>query len=125
LSLESDNLYMEARPRVIRRYQTSEGFIPFDDWFRGLKDPIGKKAVTDRLRRVGLGTLGHTDNVGEGVQGFKIDVGPGYRVYFGQDGPVLVVLLCGGEKHGQQRDIVLAQNYWRDYKSRKPKETDK
>ena len=116
---------MEAHQRVIRRYQSAEGFIPFDDWFRDLKDPVGKKAVMDRLRRVGLGSLGHTDNVGEGVQGFKIDVGPGYRVYFGQDGSVLVVLLCGGEKHGQQRDIDLALSYWRDYKRRKQKEWSK
>jgi putative addiction module killer protein len=49
----------------------------------------------------------------------KVDVGPGYRVYFGQDGPVIVILLCGGEKHGQDRDMATAREYWKDYKNRK------
>ena len=89
------------------------------DWFHDLRDAIAKKAIVRRIRSVELGTLGHTDNMGEGVQGLKIDVGPGYRVYFGQDGSVIVILLCGGEKHLQERDGRLAREYWHDYKARK------
>ncbi len=110
---------MEAIPRKFEKYYTPEGRSPFDDWFHGLKDAFGKSQIIKRLQRVEAGTLGHTDNAGEGVQGLKIDVGPGYRVYFGQHGSVLVILLCGGEKHRQDRDMAIARSYWRDYKSRK------
>jgi len=110
---------MDAKPRVVTNYQTTDGKQPFRVLLRDLKDPKGKKAVIDRLLRVERGGLGHCDDVGEGVWGLKIDVGPGYRVYFGQDGPVIVVLLCGGEKHGQRRDIAIARAFWRNYKSRK------
>ena len=113
---------MEARPRVLINYQTADGKEPFDIWLDNLKDGKGKKAIVERLKRAGRGTLGHCDDVDEGVWGFKIDVGPGYRVYFGQDGLVLVILLCGGEKHGQQRDAAIARAFWRDYKARKRKE---
>ena len=112
---------MEARPRTLFEYQAANGEKPFRVWLDALKDAKAKKAIFDRLRRAQLGTLGHCDDVGEGVWGFKIDVGPGYRVYFGQDGPVLVILLLGGEKHGQQRDINQAKGYWQNYKARKGK----
>jgi putative addiction module killer protein len=110
---------MESKPRIVERYKKTDGRVPVDDWFHKLKDAKAKKAITDRLIRVELGSFGHVDNAGEGVLGLKIDVGPGYRVYFGQDGQVLVVLLCGGEKHGQDRDIATAKKYWADYKAQK------
>ncbi len=116
---------MEARPRVVINYQTAEGKEPFRIWFRDLNDAKGKKAIIDRLLRAERGTLGHCDDAGEGVWGFKIDVGPGYRVYFGQDGPVIVILLCGGEKHGQERDMAIARFFWRDHKSRKLERREK
>jgi len=119
---EGYNKGMEARPRTLFKYTTPTGEIPFSVWFSALRDGDAKTAIAKRLRRAEAGTLGHCDNVGEGVWGFKIDVGPGYRVYFGQDGPVLVILLCGGEKHGQQRDVNLALKFWSDYKKRKRKE---
>lgn len=110
---------MEATPRRFTKYTTRDGRVPFDDWFHGLRDSFGKGRIIKRLQKVEAGTLGDTDNAGEGVQGLKIHVGPGYRVYFGQDGPLIVILLCGGEKHGQDRDMATAREYWRDYKSRK------
>ena len=58
-------------------------------------------------------------SVGAGVSELRIDYGPGYRVYFGQDGHILVILLCGGTKKTQRKDIKLAQEYWQDYKRRK------
>lgn len=119
MSLVSDNWHMESRPRKVINYKTADGREPVAEWFRDLRDPIAKKAVDRRIRLARLGSLGYTDNMGEGVQGFKIDVGPGYRVYFGQDGPVIVILLCGGDKHTQDRDGRLARQYWKDYKAMK------
>ena len=55
--------------------------------------------------------------VGEGVSELRVDYGPGYRVYFGQKGRTLVVLLCGGDKRTQDRDIRLAKQYWREFKA--------
>ena len=62
-----------------------------------------------------LGNLGNIRSLGDGVSELKVDFGPGYRVYFGEDGPRVVVLLIGGDKGSQQRDIAKAKDYWRDY----------
>ena len=67
----------------------------------------------------GAGNLSNVKAVGQGVAEYRIDFGPGYRVYLGQDGDVLVILLGGGTKKGQNTDIQLAQQRWRDYKARK------
>lgn len=71
-----------------------------------------------RLDRVSLGNFGDCRNVGEGVQELRVDYGPGYRVYFGQEGTTIVLLLCGGDKGTQTRDIQIAQVYWREYRRR-------
>jgi len=64
--------------------------------------------------------------LGDGVWELKIDFGPGYRVYYGEDGPIIVVLLCGGDKGSQDRDIAKAKDYWRDYSQEEnPKKGDK
>jgi putative addiction module killer protein len=66
----------------------------------------------------GAGLLGDCKSVGEGVSEFRVDAGPGYRVYFGQDGRSTVVLLCGGSKARQRKDIACAKVFWKDYRSR-------
>ena len=71
-----------------------------------------------RLERVRLGNLGDWKAVGEGVSELRIEAGPGYRVYYGQDGKSIVILLCGGSKATQTRDIKHAKLYWQDYKRR-------
>jgi putative addiction module killer protein len=71
-----------------------------------------------RLNRIRLGNFGDCKAVAEGVMELRMDFGPGYRVYFGQDGDVLVILLCGGDKRTQMRDIVTAKQYWQSYKRR-------
>ena len=73
------------------------------------------------LARLEQGNLSNVKPVGEGVLEYRIDWGPGYRVYFGRDGDVLVILLTGGTKKRQQRDIDTAQNLWSDYKRRRPR----
>jgi putative addiction module killer protein len=110
---------MQAIPRKVINYHLSDGREPVKEWLLNLKDANGKAKIIDRLERLELGNLGKTEKAGDGVIELKINVGPGYRVYVYLDGPVLVVLLCGGEKHTQDWDIRLAKKYLADYKSSK------
>jgi len=105
---------VEVRPRKLRRYQDENREHPFDAWITGLKDKKGRGIIRNRLDRLEAGNMGDCDPVGEGVFEFKINFGPGYRVYFGEDGD-LVVLLWGGIKDTQRRDILTAKGFWRDY----------
>ncbi len=81
----------------------------FANWFRRLRDPTARARITARIRRVSLGNFGDVKPVGEGVSEMRIDYGPGYRIYFVTRGKELVVLLAGGDKRTQQRDITAAQ----------------
>ncbi|KWF62416.1 type II toxin-antitoxin system RelE/ParE family toxin [Burkholderia multivorans] len=81
----------------------------FDDWLDGLRDPVGSAAISLRIERAKLGNLGHWRAVGDGVCEMKIDVGPGYRAYFVRRGKILVIVLCGGDKATQKKDIKLAK----------------
>jgi putative addiction module killer protein len=74
------------------------------------------------LRRLAYGNVSNVKSVGEGVSELKIDFGPGYRVYFGRDGLTVVILLAGGTKKRQQRDIADARERWLDYKRRKERD---
>jgi putative addiction module killer protein len=100
------------------RYYISGGRSPFANWFAELES-IARAKVTTAIARIEQGNLSNVKSVGEGVLEYKIDFGPGYRVYFGRDGDVLVILLCGGTKKRQQRDIETAISCWRDYKQSK------
>ena len=102
----------------LRYYITSDGESPFSDWFKGLDMQAAAK-VTTALVRLEQGNFSRVKTVGEGVLEYKIDWGPGYRVYFGRDGDRLVILLTGGTKKRQQRDIEAAKTSWTDYKRRK------
>lgn len=81
----------------------------FDRWLIDLRDRKARARIETRIRRLSLGNPGDVKPVGEGVSEMRIDYGPGYRVYFTRRGPVVVVLLCGGDKGGQDRDIALAK----------------
>ncbi|WP_419932798.1 type II toxin-antitoxin system RelE/ParE family toxin [Candidatus Poriferisodalis sp.] len=78
-------------------------------WFAKLRDRQARLRIVARIRRLGLGHAGDVRSVGKGVSELRIDYGPGYRVYFTQRGQTLVVLLVGGDKDSQQRDIATAQ----------------
>jgi putative addiction module killer protein len=80
----------------------------FVAWFEGLKDRAARARITARIRRLSLGNPGDVKPVGQGVSEMRIDYGPGYRVYFIQRGEALVILLCGGDKRDQSRDIARA-----------------
>jgi putative addiction module killer protein len=106
---------VEAQPREIRNYQKADGKNPFAEWLDSLRDMRARVKIERRLQRVELGNLGDYRSVGEGVFELRIDYGSGYRVYFGQIGTTIILLLCGGDKSTQEQDIVTAKKYWRDY----------
>jgi putative addiction module killer protein len=83
--------------------------LQFDEWLEKLRDPVASAAINIRIERARLGNLGNWKAVGEGVCEMKIDVGQGYRAYFVQRGTVIIVLLCGGNKSTQSKDIKLAR----------------
>ncbi len=102
----------------IREYIDDEGRSPFARWFRRL-DATAAAKVTIALARLEQGNVSAVKSVGSAVHEIRLDFGPGYRVYFGWDGPELVILLGGGDKRRQQRDIEHAKSLWRDYRKRK------
>jgi putative addiction module killer protein len=82
-------------------------------------DAVARAKVARAIARMEQGNLSNVKSVGGGVLEYRLDFGPGYRVYFGRDGDTLVILLTGGTKKRQQRDIDAAQSYWQDYKRSK------
>lgn len=102
----------------IREFLDSRGVSPFADWFDDL-DARAAAKITIALTRLEQGNLSDAKGVGGGVQAYRIDWGPGYRLYFGRDGDTLIILLCGGTKRRQQDDIAEAQAHWIEYKQRK------
>jgi putative addiction module killer protein len=102
----------------VEEFITEQDVSPFRRWFDGL-DHQAAAWVTIAIDRLGEGNTSNAKALGEGVSELRIDRGPGYRVYFGWDGKVLVILLGGGTKKRQQNDIQAAQRLWRSYKARK------
>ena len=105
----------------IREYIDDRGRSPFGRWFDGL-DARAATRVRTTIARVESGNLSNIRGLGSGVLERRINVGPGYRVYFGRDGDTLIVLLGGGTKDRQQRDIEGARQLWQEYKRRKQQE---
>ena len=99
----------------IQKYLTSEGRSPFGICLRGLRDMRARALIRIRLDRLRLGNLGDYRSVGNGVYELRLAYGPGYRLYFGVADRTTVVLLAGGTKNMQQRDIIRAKHYWTDY----------
>lgn len=102
----------------IVRYRQDSGKYPFDDWLRSLRDRIAQTRILARMRQLEAGNFGDWASVGEGVFELRIHVGAGYRAYVGRHGSVIVVLLCGGDKASQQKDIERAKEFWADWKRR-------
>ncbi len=102
----------------VRLYETADEECPFADWFDRLPAAAADRVDT-ALERMRRGNFGDHKSVGDGVMERRIDHGPGYRIYFGRDGQELVVVLVGGTKKRQSRDIETAKKHWKDYKKRK------
>ena len=108
---------MEVQPLKIQLYLLEDQSSPFETWLDSLRDRDGKSRVRLRLRRILLGNLGDYKSLGDGVYEFRIKTGPGYRVYFGIVGNSIILLLCGGDKGSQDRDILKAKEYWSRYEN--------
>jgi putative addiction module killer protein len=102
----------------VRLYVDTSGRAPFERWFEAL-DAMAAAKITAAVARMEQGNLSNAKTVGEGALEYRIDFGPGYRVYFGRDGDVLIILLGGGTKKRQDLDIEAAKMRWSDYKRRK------
>ncbi|MFN3233839.1 MAG: type II toxin-antitoxin system RelE/ParE family toxin [Gammaproteobacteria bacterium] len=104
--------------KYLRLYRTRNGKEPFVEWASSLKDHVAVAQVNNRVRRLTLGQRGDCKRVGKGVFELRIHYSPGYRVYFAEHGKEIVILLLGGHKGSQKRDIKQAVDYWHDYKER-------
>lgn len=109
---------METYPYTIEYYITATDRKPFKEWIDNLADITARARIRVRLDRVRLGNLGKNRHVGEGVYELKIDYGPGYRVYYALNGKTVVLLLLGGDKATQKKDILQAKAFWEDHKER-------
>ncbi len=99
----------------IEIYQRQNGAVPFRDWLGSLRDLRAVARIRARLTRIRAGNFGKVRALGGGVSELKIDHGPGYRVYCAMAGQTVVLLLIGGDKSTQRRDIDTAKGYWREY----------
>ena len=99
----------------VLEYLTENKKNPFRNWLEGLRDRQARAKIRVRLNRIRLGNFGDSKSVGNGVSELRITYGPGYRVYFGRKGNTVVILLIGGSKKTQSKDIALAKKYWNDY----------
>ncbi|QGP56996.1 putative addiction module killer protein (plasmid) [Piscirickettsia salmonis] len=102
----------------IEEYLNERGESAYFKWITKLNAVAQVKIVT-AVRRIAKGNSSNMKHIGAGVWELTIDFGPGYRVYCGKDGPILIILLNGGSKKRQQNDIDKAKSYWKDYKKRK------
>jgi putative addiction module killer protein len=105
----------------VREYLAANGSSPHAKWFNRL-NPQAAAKVAIAITRMAQGNLSNAKSVGSGVQEYRIDFGPGYRIYFGRDGERLLILLGGGTKKRQQDDIRIAQGLWANYRRRKKEE---
>jgi putative addiction module killer protein len=119
LGTSRNNLvFMQSQPRELRIYENEQGNAPFSSWLDSLRDREARARIKKRLDRVEQGNLGDYRFVGEGVFELRIDYGSGYRVYFVQVERVIVLLLCGGDKSTQDKDIQQAKQFWADFQKR-------
>ena len=108
----------EATLRKVESYVTGDGRDVFQEWLNGLADQRARVLIDKTIAKVRLGNLGQHKSVGEGVQEIVLDYGPGYRIYFGEHGTTLVILLCGSMKKRLEEAIKQAKRYWKDWKER-------
>ena len=103
----------------VKFFKTIEGKEPFIDWYRNLRDRKSRTQIAERLDRIGLGNFGNHKALGAGVYELKIPYGPGFRIYYGIQNKIVIIILCGGDKASQPKDIQKAKEYWALYKEMK------
>ena len=110
-------LVKASEERTVVIYSCEDGMEPFSEWIEGLKDITGRKRILTRVERLAGGNFGDCEPIGDGLKELRMFFGSGYRVYFGEHRGNIVILLCGGDKNTQNRDIKNAKQYWKEYLS--------
>jgi putative addiction module killer protein len=105
--------YIVMLKKEIRYYIAPNGKKPVIDWLSRFKDKTTQAKIYRRLERLALGQYGDYKSLGDGVYELRLTFGAGYRVYFANDNDVVIILLCGGDKSTQAKDIKLAKQFWR------------
>lgn len=105
----------EAKPRQVIVFTNKKGNQPYGDWLNSLRDAPTRRRIIQRVTRLESGNYGDFKTLKDGVFELRLSFGSGYRVYFGEEGETLVILLCGGDKSTQKKDIETAKNYWKEY----------
>ena len=105
----------------IELYETSTGRCPFDDWFESLREPHTRAKILTRFDRLKLGNFGDCKVLSDGIAELRIHYGPGIRIYYSKIGNKIILLLCGGDKSSQIKDINKAKEYLKEYHSREKK----
>lgn len=103
----------------VRIYRTREGREPYIEWYEKLRDNVSKLRIRKRIEQMVLGNFGDHKLLGGGIYELRFFFGAGYRIYFARDGQTIILLLCGGDKSSQRKDIEKARTYWQEYKERK------
>jgi putative addiction module killer protein len=109
---------MDMGKQVLKIYQTSAGKPPFLRWLQSIKDKRTKFRITARLDRLEEGHPGDYKSLGGNVYELRLPFGPGYRIYYGKLENLIILLLCGGDKSSQEKDISDARNYFKEFKER-------
>lgn len=104
-----------AQPKHIAYYADPKGREPYREWINGIHDDMDQDRIIGRIDRLRQGNYGDCEPVGEGVYELRMFFGPGYRVYFGEEKDNIVILLCGGDKKSQKRNIKQAKIYWKEH----------
>jgi len=104
--------------RIVLVYRTREGEEPFTEWLFSLRDKTIRQRIETRINRIEQGNYGDHKRF-QGIIEVRLDIGKGYRLYCGEDGNALVVLLIGGDKSSQDKDIAKALDYWKEYHEQK------
>ena len=105
----------------IEIYKTFSGKCPFDAWFESIREIHTRAKILTKLDRLKLGNFGDCKIIGNGLSELRIHYGPGIRIYYSKIGSKIILLLCGGNKGSQVKDIQKAKDYLIDYKSREEK----
>ncbi len=103
----------------LNEYIDRQGKSPYADWLRDLRDARAKAKVIMQVDKMELGLFGDVEPIGEGLSELRIHYGPGYRVYYGKQAHQVYLLLCGGDKSTQSKDIKKAKEYWKEHKRRR------
>lgn len=96
-------------------YQDNDGKEPCIEWIEHFRDSKTRRRILQRLARIQSGNYGDYKSIKGGIFELRLVFGPGYRVYFGEDGETIILLLCGGNKSTQEQDIERAKSYWKEY----------